>query len=156
MFSSAKNWFVVLRLVIGYVFLNSGWEKITNPEFAAGLGATLGKFAAQNPFGWYKSILLSYSVPNAQTLAPLVAWGEVAAGVMLILGFLTPVGALLAFLLNANFYLAAGWTSPSAHSVNLVMMFVDAALIFVRPGAVLGFDGFLAKKFRQLRWLRAS
>jgi hypothetical protein len=136
-----------VQAVIAYSWIVGGWEKIVNPDFASGIGKTLGYFASKNPFPWYKAFLLGPATSNAGLFALAVEWGELAAGAALAItlaGILVSSGArrrkalLLAsaalaagMLMNANFYFAAGWTGAGTKGDNIVMFWAQAALLYV-------------------------
>jgi hypothetical protein len=140
-----------VQAVIGFEWARAGYEKVSDANFVAGMAHTLGVFAGKNPTGWYKDFLTGTAVPNATTLAWLVAYGEFLAGVALLItaGFylwqlygyrlrdrFTPVAnsvvALVALvggaLMNINFWFAAGWLSDSTDGVNLVMALIQVVL----------------------------
>ncbi len=136
------------QVVLSYEWLSAGWEKIINPAFVGDMGKTLGYFAGQNPFGWYKSFLTGFAAQNSALFGYLVAWGEFAIGLGLLVGaFVYAFAArdglkraalgvsILALLgglvMNANFYLAAGWTGPGTHGINVVMFWLQAILFYV-------------------------
>jgi putative oxidoreductase len=62
------------RVVVGYVFLLSGWGKLNH------LAATTDNFV-----GWH--------IPAAQVLAPFVSGVEFLGGLFLLVGFLTRISA---------------------------------------------------------------
>ena len=62
------------RIVVGYVFLRSGWGKLHN------LAATTDNF-------------VSWHIPAAQVLAPFVSGVEFFGGLFLLVGFLTRISA---------------------------------------------------------------
>lgn len=131
-----NRYLYLVFVVIGYIFLKSGFEKITGGKFVDSLGATLTKFAKDNPYPPVKDFLESVAAPNSVVFGFLTQWGEFLAGVNLlalslymlfnpkngvrysrfmILGFATGL------FLNIVFWLAAGHTSASTGSLNLVM-----------------------------------
>jgi putative oxidoreductase len=65
---------LVARIVVGYVFLLSGWGKLNN------LAATTENFV-----GWH--------IPAAHVLAPFVSGVEFFGGLFLLVGFLTRISA---------------------------------------------------------------
>jgi putative oxidoreductase len=65
---------LVARIVVGYVFLLSGWGKLNN------LPAVTENFV-----GWH--------IPAAQVLAPFVSGVEFFGGLFLLVGFLTRISA---------------------------------------------------------------
>jgi len=136
-----------IMLVIGFVFLRSGYGKLAGGKFVGGLEKTLGHFASENPYPPVQSFLNNFAIPNATLFGNLTMFGEIYVGIsvfisvvyLLIKRTLTPVlflvlvsGLLVAIMLNATFLLSAGWTSPSTESVNLVMLAVGViSLVYV-------------------------
>lgn len=133
--------------VIGYIFLKSGFEKITGGKFVDSLGATLTKFAKDNPYPPVKDFLENVAIPNSVMFGFLTQWGEFLAGVNL-LGLsllmlfnpksgsryykLMALGFGTGLFLNITFWLAAGYTSASTGSLNLVMGAVNLiGLVFI-------------------------
>lgn len=138
---------LTIQLVFAYEWWSSGWEKVTNSSFADGLPRTLAAFASQNPFPWVTDFLTGVAIPNAATFAFLVTWGSLAAGIALFaaaavyayskdaevkrLMVACSLAALVGgMLLNATYYLSAGWTGPGTKGVNVVMFWVQAMLVY--------------------------
>jgi len=136
-----------IQALFAYEWLSAGYEKVIGPEFVAGLQGTLVKFASGNPFPWYKAYLTGFASEHATALGDLVQWGEVAVGFGLAVGlvwflnakddaqargslWLMSAALIGGMLMSLNFYLAAGWTSPSTHGLNLLMFWVQACLAF--------------------------
>ena len=139
---------VAVQMILAYEWGSAGWGKISNPKFVESIAGTFGYFASQNPYLWYKNFLLGFATNNATLLAYLVEWSQVIIAVTLIAGgaiylysdkvtvkklalklsVLALVGGML---MNANFYLAAGWTSPSTYNLNLVIFILQAILVYV-------------------------
>lgn len=125
---------LLIQLLFGLVWLKSGFGKFTSP-FVETLSQTLTKFASNNPLAWYKQFLLTATIPNATLFAQLTRWGELTAGVILLITALTALfkkdssslhswsafGVAIGFFLNLQFGLASFWTSPANETVNLVM-----------------------------------
>jgi thiosulfate dehydrogenase [quinone] large subunit len=107
---------LAIRLYLGYQWIQAGWEKFQNAKWMDGtqlLGFWNGAIknaSGAHPtvgFDWYASFLQGLVNANAQTwFAPLVATGELLAGICLILGLFTGAAALVAAFLNFNFMLA--------------------------------------------------
>ncbi len=133
-------WLALIRILIGYEWLRAGWEKVTDPEFAAGLSGTLVFFAKDNPNGWYVGFLQKVAMPNVTIFATLVAWGELLVGLALVLGLLTEVAAFFGMVMNGNYFFAASHLSPSTYGLNLVMFVVTLVLLLTRAGKSLGLD----------------
>jgi len=133
-------WLALIRILIGYEWLRAGWEKVGDPEFAAGLSGTLAFFAQENPNGWYLGFLQNVAIPNVTIFATLVAWGEFLVGLALVLGLLTEVVAFFGMVMNVNYFFAASHLSPSTYGLNLVMFVVTLILLLTRAGKSLGLD----------------
>lgn len=144
---NSNKYLYLVFAVIGYIFLKSGFEKITAGKFVGGLGATLTKFAKDNPYPPVKAFLENMAVPNSVVFGLLTQWGEFLTGINLLgLSFwmlfspktgnkyvkLMVLGFATGLLLNVTFWLAAGYTSSSTGSLNLVMGAVNLiGLVFV-------------------------
>ncbi len=121
-----------------------------------GLGAVLIAHGLQKLFGWwggqglnsFKNSLSDIGYQHADILTYCAAGGEIAAGVLLVLGLFTPLAAAgaLAYLINS---LLAGMLGhsvksfpyflPSGHEYELTLIVMAAAIILVGPGRY-GFD----------------
>jgi thiosulfate dehydrogenase [quinone] large subunit len=110
--STAAAWlWLLVRLYMVSVFLPAGWEKITSGKWLFGdgspiLGLVNGAIASKDTPSWYASFLQSVVVPNAGLFATLVALGEFAVGLGLLVGLLTGIAAFGGIFINANFLLA--------------------------------------------------
>lgn len=112
---SAILWLVV-RLYLGYQWLKAGWGKVTSDAWtgdnagAAVQGFVKGALAkaeeGKDVAGWYASFLESAVLPNAKLFGFLVAFGEVAVGLGLILGLLTGIAAFFGSFMNVSFLFA--------------------------------------------------
>lgn len=92
---------------------------------------------------------LALVTPHHGLFARLVVLGELGLGALLILGFLTPLAAVLAFLMVLNFQLASGhlfhleWFRGESGFVHLLTFPV---LFFGRAGTALGLDGLISRR----------
>ena len=139
-----------LRIAAGAALVGPGLHKLgwfANPTLAEKL--TAWSQHAANPL---ISKYLSLVQPHATLFARLVVVGELGLGTLLILGFLTPLASLLAFLMVLNFHFASGsmftldyFTGQSG----LVFLLVFPVLFFGRAGTALGLDGFIAGQGRK-------
>jgi hypothetical protein len=139
---------VGVQAVIAYEWWSAGWEKVSGGEFVKGIAGTLGFFASKNPFPWYKAFLEGFAAKNASVFAYAVEWSQIAIAVVLAAAVIVHAygkkervkrGAIVlalaalfgGMLMNANFYLAAGWTSPGTKGSNVVMFWTQAVLCYV-------------------------
>jgi putative oxidoreductase len=122
-----------------------------------GLGAVFVAHGLQKVFGWwggeglngFKNSLSHVGYQHADILTYCAAGGEIAAGVLLVLGLFTPIAAagVLAYLTNS---LLAGMSAqhgsrsfpfflPDGHEYEITLIVMAAAVILVGPGRY-GFD----------------
>ena len=116
---------VVIRVIAGAALVLHGWDKI------------------QAPMGWIEGIKNSGAVVPGilETLAPVAAVGEFGGGLLLVLGLLSPIGALLVIGTMAGaiyFHLqngqpfvdpAGSWELAAMHLV------VGGMVLYAGPGA---------------------
>lgn len=140
----------LILLANSLIWLKSSLGKISDGKFVDTLSGTLTKFASNNPHPWYKSLLENTAIPNSQIFGNLIMWGETFVAVIStisililiikqkdrIFSYLLALGLLGGILLNTSFWFAAGWTSPSTYSLNLLMLTVQ----------VVGLLGVIAKR----------
>ena len=166
-----EAWIVVLRVVVGAWFLKAVWTKLTlawlwgiipyptvSPRFLAFHPKRVAEFAAGNPIGWYKDFLEGTVLPNAQRWATLQTWGEVAAGVGLIVGLATGLSALVGLYLSLNYGLATQWMSQGQQGFHVVLVTCMLVMLCTRAGRVWGLDGLILERVSPgvrswLRWI---
>jgi len=146
----------LLRVYVGYLWLQAGLHKMTNPAwFGEGAGTAisgffqgvLAKAAGENPVvqGWYASFIERVAMPNATLFSYLVVLGEVLVGVALIVGVFTTFAALMGAFMNLNFMLAGTLSS------NPWMLALQAIIVWAGVSAgYYGLDYFVRP------WLRAT
>ena len=92
--SAASLIWLVVRVVIGYWWINAGYQKIWGSEKSAfwfGGGAGVKGFAAAGvagsatgkggaSYGWWAAFLHNFVIPNASWIAKFIALGELAIG----------------------------------------------------------------------------
>lgn len=137
------GWLILIQWAVALEWLMSGWGKFADDKFMLGFSKTVGAFAAKTPYNFYASFLKDTVAANPDFYANLVRTGELLIGVALVAFgayYLTQkqlpnlyrgllVAALLCgALLNLNFYLAAGWSSPSTAGINVLMGLVQLIL----------------------------
>ena len=137
-----------VQAALAYEWLYAGWLKLSSAgAFVANIGATLSHFASENPYPWYKDFLLGIVMQDAALFAYLVEWSQVVIAASLFLSMVLylfassefwrrlaliwAAAALVGGLIqNANFYLAAGWTALGTRGVNVVMFWIQGALLY--------------------------
>ncbi len=110
--STTAAWlWLIVRLYIVSVYLPAGWEKITSGKWLFGDGSPImgllnGAISDPGTPTWYASFLQNFVVPNASIFATLVALGEFAVGVGLLVGLLTGIAAFFMVFMSANYVLS--------------------------------------------------
>ena len=142
--STTAAWiWLVIRLYMATVYLPAGWSKVTSGKWLFGDGSPIqglvnGAISSEDTPGWYVWFLQNIVQPNASLFATLVALGEVAIGVALLLGLLTGFAAFGVIFLNGNFVLAGALGS------NPVLITLGALLVVAwRNAGWIGLDRWL-------------
>ncbi len=110
--STTAAWlWLVIRLYMAYIFIPAGWGKVTSGKWLFGDGSPIqglvgGAVSNEGTPGWYVWFLQNFVQPNASLFATLVALGELAVGLGLLVGLLTGIAAFGGVFLNGNFVLA--------------------------------------------------
>ena len=145
---------LIVRLWLGYEWLNAGYQKIWGAErsafwFGGGtavkgfatagiLGSTAGKGGAS--YGWWAGFLHNFVVPNASWIAKLVALGEVLIGVGLIVGLFTGVAAFAGLLLNLTYMFSGTAGVNPAYAILGVLL-----VLAWRNAGWIGLDRFVLR-----------
>ena len=115
---------LLLRVVAGYAWLQSGYAKLADPAGAwvgdragdavrdlvagalAGEGGPVGSVGSVGQGGWYAALLREVVLPRAAAAAYIVTVGEILAGIALIVGLCTGIAAFAGGVLSASPLLA--------------------------------------------------
>jgi len=147
-------WFwLVVRVLVGWSWLQAGLEKLGNPAWTQTGDALKGFWTAavQVPdsgrpaiaFGWYRDFIQSLLDAGAYTwFAKLIVAGEVLVGVALIIGAFVGIAAFFGAFMNFN-YIMAGSASTNG-------LLAIAALFLVLAWKIAGYYGL---DHYLLRWL---
>lgn len=135
---------LAVRVWIGIMWIQAGWAKIFGAENAAFLhnnGAGVAGFAGHGvaAYSWWGSFLHSFVVPNASWIAVLVAYGELAIGLGLVVGFLTRTAAVASLLMLFT-YVMSGTASVCAFYALCAII----VLATWRTSSWIGLDGVIA------------
>jgi uncharacterized membrane protein YphA (DoxX/SURF4 family) len=147
MSSSLKVFLAFLRVAAGLSLLGPGLGKLGWFGSAQPLHDKLAAWAAAAPYPFVAKYL-NFMLPHSGALARVVVLGELGLGALLIVGFLTPIAALLAFVMVLQFHFASG-EMLSRHYVlgqnGLVYVFGFLVLFAGRAGQTLGLDGVVGR-----------
>ena len=138
----------LLRIYTGVFFAKYGIDKIGRDEFNI-QGFLQGRL--DSAFGFYQPLLENVFIPNAALFSFLVAWGELALGIALILGAATRYAAFAGAFMVANFWFAKGQGFLDAQNHDVMWIMILLVLALVPAGRVLGLDQQLSRRFKFLR-----
>jgi uncharacterized membrane protein YphA (DoxX/SURF4 family) len=113
--SAAKS-LAVLRVSIGCVFLIFAEYKVFGTEFTlhGGFQYWINQFVAGGAFPFMLPLLRSFVLPHATPIAFLVAYGELAIGLSLVLGILVRAASACGSLYMLTLLFSANY--PGAHA----------------------------------------
>lgn len=150
-FSSPRAaWFwLILRVWVGYQWVEAGLHKVTDPGWTQTGESLMGFWtravsipAEGRPpisFDWYRSFIQFMLDAQAYTwFAKLVAYGEMLVGIALIVGALTGVAAFFGAFMNWNFMMAG-----SASTNPWLFVLALGILAAWKIAGYIGFDYFL-------------
>src|ERR1700678_410321 len=146
---------LVVRLWLGYQWLNAGYQKIWGAERSAfwfGSGAGVKGFASAGvagsatgktgaSYGWWAAFLHNFVIPNASWIAKLVSLGELLIGVALILGILTGFAAVAALLLNLTYMFSGSAGVNPMYGILAVLL-----ILAWRNAGWFGLDRFVLRR----------
>jgi thiosulfate dehydrogenase [quinone] large subunit len=140
---------LLARFYVGYLWFIAGWEKIESPVWvgphagAAVKGFAMGalkKASGEHPdvTNWYATFLQGFVLHHVTLISNIVAYGEVAVGILLILGLFTGIASFFGAFMNMN-YLFAGTVS-----INPVMFVLELLIILAwRTAGWIGLDKYI-------------
>lgn len=149
--STLASWFwLIVRVFVGWQFLDAGWHKLNTPAWVNGSGQGILGFwkgaLATTPSGqpvitydWYRGFIQFLVDSNAAGwFSYIIVGGELAVGLGLILGAFVGIAAFGGLIMNMAFLLAG------TVSVNPVLALLGMLLILAWKNAgYIGLDRFL-------------
>lgn len=154
--TAADRWLAVLRIAVGLLFLESGFQKLSwgRPEsrlpiprvserWRQAMPKRLLEFAEKNPLLWYRSFLYHVAIPNGRLFAALVAWAEFLLGLSLVIGLWARWASFAGFFLAGNFFLADFWMGLCQRNLGLLLLVIFLVLGCAHAGRRWGLDGWL-------------
>jgi thiosulfate dehydrogenase [quinone] large subunit len=148
------NGMVLVRVLIGAVWLNGGLEKLLNPSFPGQFAASLqaGGFVSQAP-PFFQDFMRGYVVPNAELFAQFMRAGELMLGIALIIGLLTNLAALGSVALSAVILLSQGGVglgtglgAPEFLTINVLVALFSVVILFSPGAKAFSLDSRLAER----------
>ena len=141
------GYLALIRIFIGVHFLIVGWPKVLGMSGQT-LAAQLSRTAARDPLPFHRDFIVGFVVPHADAFNYLVAYGEVAIGVSLVVGCLVRISSAFGAFHNLNILLAMALPVGGAQvGINLYFIASELAFLFSAAGRSFGLDGLLKKVF---------
>ncbi|MBA3533356.1 MAG: DoxX family membrane protein [Ardenticatenales bacterium] len=149
---AAWLWLIV-RLYLGYQWVEAGWHKVTDAAWGYGAGEALKGYwtrAIAIPeegrpaisFDWYRDFLTSLLNSEAYTwMAPIIAYGELLVGIGLIIGAFVGVAAFFGAFMNWNFLMAG-----SASTNGMLLVIAVLLILAWKVAGYIGLDYYLLPK----------
>ena len=113
--SAAKS-LAALRVSIGCVFLSFAEYKVFGTQFTlhGGFQYWINLFIAGGAYPFMLPLLRSFVLPHATAIAFVVAYGELAIGLSLVLGILVRAASACGFLYMLTLLFSANYPGPHA------------------------------------------
>jgi thiosulfate dehydrogenase [quinone] large subunit len=103
---TAAEWLAILRIGLGLWWFESFRHKDKAAWFRRGAGIAWGQSVAEkHKWPFVKQGFEVVVVPRPKMMAYVVVFGELAIGLGLIFGFLTPIAAFAGILLNVMYFI---------------------------------------------------
>jgi uncharacterized membrane protein YphA (DoxX/SURF4 family) len=142
----------LLRIIFGWAWVDNAQDHFWNGQWFVGNGGGFAQVttgAASRPPTYfvdpfYQGFLKGVVLPNADAWAALTACGELAFGVLLAVGFITPVAAFLSLWQSSNYILMKGFMSHGAYT-DKVFFVADLVILVTSAGLTYGVDAALVR-----------
>ncbi len=137
------EWLAVLRIGVGLWWLESVRHKNWGAWLKRGAGISWGQSVAEkHKWGFVKVGFDKIVAPRPKTMAYVVVFGELAIGLGLTFGFLTPVAAIAAIVLNLNYFMLMinDWAEQGQ---NLMMILIAVVVLGTHAWDVWSIDHLL-------------
>jgi uncharacterized membrane protein YphA (DoxX/SURF4 family) len=143
---TSLNWIVILRVMMGLVFLTTWLNNLNKGLYGDGYLPFIQSWADGSSLRWYAAFLYNVIIPNIEILRVIQVVTEgLIMGVFLIIGLFTPISAAISWFFVVNLFLASFGTGEWPWSY--IMMGVMLAVIALsRSGRSLGVDAWLVSK----------
>lgn len=130
------------RILLGWMWLNAGLDKVHADGWSM-----MEVVGDARSYGWYRVFIDGVAIPHQALFNFLVTWGETAAGVSLILGAASRLGAGTAVFLSLNYALVQGRNPLRFSGWDSVYMWLAVIMLLGSAGRCLGVDQYLAKRW---------
>ncbi len=147
-----EEWLAILRIGIGLWWIKSVFHKDIGKFLRTGMVSWTVEMAESHPWTGYGNAIIQTVTRTSSWFPYLVLFGELAVGVGLTFGFLTPVSVIVGIFLNINYILLAGVKLKDVsinpcfrveQGQNWSMIVAEVVILAVGAGAVWSIDSFL-------------
>jgi thiosulfate dehydrogenase [quinone] large subunit len=124
---SGPEWVAVLRIGVGLWWLESWRHKDKRGWLQRGTGIAWAKSVAEkHKWGFVRTSFDKIVAPRPKAMAYIVVFAELAIGLGLVFGFLTPVAAIGGLLLNALYFVLMinDWAEQGQNSMMFLIQIV--------------------------------
>jgi uncharacterized membrane protein YphA (DoxX/SURF4 family) len=145
----SRSLLVILRVHLGVILLITDAGKMLrgSAPFSVEMLSFLQGFVMRNASIPYQHFLQHIVIPHATVFSYLIMVAELAAGLSLLLGLGTRVGAAIAMFLFLNYMLAKGRLFWSPDSEDAAVFFSALVCLLGAAGRVWGVDAYLARRW---------
>jgi thiosulfate dehydrogenase [quinone] large subunit len=150
-----------LRIAVGALFLIFGEYKVFGRQFTSGGGFQywINRFLEDGAYPFMAPVLRNFVLPHAKTIAFLVAYGELAIGLALVLGILVRPASVCGLIYMLTLLFASNYPGPhadfwryfGASLDHLVLAFCFATFMLSNPEEVLSISKSLRRRWRASR-----
>ena len=151
------GWLILpLRGFLAVTFIYAGLQKLANPTYLnpnnpSSVVGQMRLLRHVSPIG----PLLGLSMHAPTLVGLLIAFGELAVGVGVLLGLWTRLAAVGGMALSLTFMLTVSWrTTPYYYGSDIVFLFAWTVIAGFGAGNVLSLDGWLQQRARTAAGLR--
>lgn len=147
------GYLAIVRIVVGYHFITAAWPKITGP-FLNGhiLPEELAKTIVKDPLAWHRAFITGVVIPHAHFFSNLVAFGEMAIGISLLVGCLVRISSLFGAFHNLNILMAIAIANGAAQlAINRLYIVLHLIFVISSAGRSWGLDGWLRERFTRTK-----
>src|SRR6266852_4008657 len=142
-----------LRIAVGILFLIFGEYKVFGTQFTMGGGFQywINRFLEEGAYPFMVPVLKNFVLSHAKPIAFLVAYGEMAIGVALVLGLLVRAASVCGVIYMSSLLLSANYPGPhaafwqyfGASLEHLVLALSFAAFALTKPEEVFSIRTYL-------------
>lgn len=146
------GWFLLpLRAFLGVTFIYAALYKLFDPNYLnatapGGVTRQMQLAASSSPIGG----IIQHTIEHATLFGLMIAFGELAVGLGVLLGLWTRLAALGGMALALTFLLTVSWTTrPYFYGPDIVYLFAFTPLVLAGDGAVFSWGGLIRRRVRR-------